>query len=90
MVAGDVVNIMGAFVGTIFYFQPAASVEVCITWQPSGQSFQTYLYDGVNASVGSPQTASGANSIKIFYTNTIYSKTYSTGIYSALSGIQIK
>ena len=94
MVAGDIINEVGA-VGAALSFQPAAGVEVVITFVSAYNSWVSFS-DGVstaisyNMSTTVPTTGKQIN-MKMGITNTHYiSMAGTAGHYMAYSGIQIK
>jgi hypothetical protein len=93
MVSGDVVNGLGA-VNTLFSFQPAASVEVCLT-QALVFTMWTDLTNGVltNPIFEWKADVMQTNGIltKIMINNTNYISMRADGTYGAVyTGIQIK
>ena len=94
MVAGDIINEVGA-VGAALSFQPAAGVEVVITFVSAYNSWIMFS-DGVstalsyNMSTTLPTTGNQIN-MKMGITNTHYISMAASGGQSlAYSGIQIK
>jgi hypothetical protein len=92
MAVGDVINITTAATGTTF-FQPAAGVEVIITWVASDSVGNLGLYDGTNAAYSIfSSVASGISNIqcKLGITNSFYLYATSSVSKGGYSGIQIK
>ena len=92
MVAGDVVNGLGA-VSTTFAFQPALGIECCLT-QALVYTWETLLTNGVlTARLFDWNTSAQNNSVptKIMINNTNYismsADAHGSGVYT---GIQIK
>tara|TARA_R110002051_G_C8435187_1_gene454099 strand:- start:22 stop:300 length:279 start_codon:yes stop_codon:yes gene_type:complete len=92
MAVGDLINVINTQVGNLSNYQPAAGVEVIVTWIPNASNIQVYLTNGVAESGWfnvATATARYTN-MKMCITNTIYLGIYTTGVTGAFSGIQTK
>jgi len=91
MATGDAVSqIYSVAAGATVTFQPAAGVEVCVTWILAGSYAYAYLTDGTNnAQIVYAGTFDG----RVFITNARYLAFYNSGtsaIICAFSGVQTK
>tara|TARA_R110000744_G_C19164811_1_gene540915 strand:- start:84 stop:365 length:282 start_codon:yes stop_codon:yes gene_type:complete len=93
MVAGEMVNGIGAAITTSFTFQPAATTAFVIT-NVNGNGTYSSLTDGVKTAltlIGPSSTDSTAVNIKLFIDNSIYLiMDPIPGVFCAFSGMQIK
>ncbi len=85
MAAGDVVNEINAAATTWINFQPAVSVEICVT-----SVYDTNrMTDGVILTANYGNAATNLNT-KIMLTNSIYFQYYGNVDGAGFNGIQIK
>ena len=94
MAVGDIINGVDPTSSAYVYFQPAAGVEIIITFAAgNGTSVNVGIYDGT--SLGLIKTTDNADyseggNVKIGITNTIYYAMYSNSNSLGYSGIQTK
>jgi hypothetical protein len=94
MAVGDIIQALGTAANIGVTFQPAAGVEIMVTWV-SAISIGTFgLTDGTNTSLNYSQynTTNGfmGNNVKLGITNTLYLQVNANSTFGSFSGIQIK
>lgn len=94
MAVGDIVSGQDNVPAGTFTFQPAAGVEIMITWV-TGYSLSYYgLTDGANTSLSfagyNTTEYFGGNNTKLGITNALYFTVNANATYGGFSGIQIK
>jgi hypothetical protein len=94
MVVGDIVSGIFTTTSVAHYFQPAASVEVMVTWC-GGRGAQTYtglsngVTDSMSAIADNAEFNSGSNT-RLAINNTNYYVGYAVTSPPSYAGIQIK
>lgn len=93
MASGDVVNFVSAL-NTAIIYQPAATVEVCVTSLFANfPSMNWGITDGTNVAYCRPEVPGGLNfgNVKVMINNSNYLHiNASSGYYNGFTGIQIK